>query len=235
MSERLIQVSTLTEIADAIRDKKGTVNPIPVSSYASEIATIETGGGGGGMLTAYTEEEMTALITTENEGKIVLYSGETGEYVNGEYYKITSSGDNTQYYELAELTSPATAEDIASGKEAYGADGVVITGTAESGFKYIYTSITPTANTTTITISDVGGLPHKITIGVSFYPNSTNYLLYGWGDNTENATTFYGYYTRYNNNTNTGFSVTYDDTTSTVTISNCNFQGGKKYDVCIIY
>lgn len=45
MSERLIQVSTLTEIADAIRDKKGTVNPIPVSSYASEIATIETGGG----------------------------------------------------------------------------------------------------------------------------------------------------------------------------------------------
>lgn len=45
MSERLIQVSTLTEIADAIRDKKGTVNPIPVSSYASEIASIETGGG----------------------------------------------------------------------------------------------------------------------------------------------------------------------------------------------
>lgn len=145
---------------------------------------------------ATTEEEMTALITTENEGKIVLYSGETGEYVNGEYYKITSSGDNTQYYELAELTSPATAEDIASGKEAYGADGAVITGTAE-GYTVVRGTIIPSSKVQTIQINNIPREPKFVQVKVSgsiedncvnfittSVYNETNYSTNGWRGGT---------------------------------------------------
>lgn len=45
MSEYLIQHETLESIADAIREKKGTTDLIPVESLAEEIASIEAGGG----------------------------------------------------------------------------------------------------------------------------------------------------------------------------------------------
>lgn len=45
MSEYLIQFETLKEIADAIREKKGITNSIPVPSLASEIRSIETSNG----------------------------------------------------------------------------------------------------------------------------------------------------------------------------------------------
>ena len=38
----------LTDIADAIRDKKGTTGAINPQDFSSEIASIESGGGGGG-------------------------------------------------------------------------------------------------------------------------------------------------------------------------------------------
>lgn len=46
MSEYLIQGETLTNIANAIREKKESAESILVSSFADEIASIETGGGG---------------------------------------------------------------------------------------------------------------------------------------------------------------------------------------------
>lgn len=39
----------MTDIADAIRAKKGTSEPINAQDFSSEIANIETGGGGGSM------------------------------------------------------------------------------------------------------------------------------------------------------------------------------------------
>ena len=45
MSEYLIQSETLKEIGDAIREKKGITNSIPVPSLASEIRSIETSNG----------------------------------------------------------------------------------------------------------------------------------------------------------------------------------------------
>ena len=46
MSEYIIQRETLESIANAVREKKGTTDLIPVSSLASEILSIESGGGG---------------------------------------------------------------------------------------------------------------------------------------------------------------------------------------------
>ena len=45
MSEYIIQRETLESIANAVREKKGTTGLIPVSSLASEISSIESGGG----------------------------------------------------------------------------------------------------------------------------------------------------------------------------------------------
>ncbi len=45
MAEYLIQDSTLTEIANAIRAKTGGTDPIPVPNMAEQIAGITTGGG----------------------------------------------------------------------------------------------------------------------------------------------------------------------------------------------
>lgn len=40
-----IQEEKLKAIADAIREKKGTTEPIKASNFASEILSIESGGG----------------------------------------------------------------------------------------------------------------------------------------------------------------------------------------------
>lgn len=59
MSEYLIQSETLTGIADAIREKKGTTDLIPVTELASEIASIEAGGGAG-------ENKLALLVGTQD-------------------------------------------------------------------------------------------------------------------------------------------------------------------------
>lgn len=46
MADYLIQDTTLTGIADAIRGKTGGADPIPVSGMAGAISGIQTGGGG---------------------------------------------------------------------------------------------------------------------------------------------------------------------------------------------
>ena len=43
-----VQEEKLKAIADAIREKKGTTEPIKASDFASEILSIESGGGGSG-------------------------------------------------------------------------------------------------------------------------------------------------------------------------------------------
>lgn len=40
-------IELFTQIADAIREKKGTTEAIPATSFAEEIISIQTGGGSG--------------------------------------------------------------------------------------------------------------------------------------------------------------------------------------------
>lgn len=83
MSELLIQQSTLVDITNAVRAKKGTTALIPVTSIASEIESIETGTGGGGsvsnklpLLAGPQDPNKPYDITAEDLGEIT----ELGDY-----------------------------------------------------------------------------------------------------------------------------------------------------------
>ena len=54
MGKVLIDESTLTDIADSIRSKKGTTELINPANYASEISGI-TGGGGSSIENGFTQ------------------------------------------------------------------------------------------------------------------------------------------------------------------------------------
>ena len=66
----------LTSIADAIREKKGTTEPINAQNFASEIGSIETGGGavvGEIVLTGFEPVDVLPEATEENYDKKKVY------------------------------------------------------------------------------------------------------------------------------------------------------------------
>ena len=68
MAKRFIDESTLTDIADAIREKKGTSDTIDPANFASEIAGITSDGG-----TVETEEK--AVTPTKQTQEVTPAEG----------------------------------------------------------------------------------------------------------------------------------------------------------------
>ena len=62
MAEYLIQDTTLTAIADAIRSKTGATDTIPVTDMANQITSITTGGGGGDYTVTFMNYNGTAVL-----------------------------------------------------------------------------------------------------------------------------------------------------------------------------
>lgn len=96
---------------------------------------------------------------------------------NGGVYKDSNGKLVKVDLSLPTLSNPATAEDIASGKEAINADGVVVTGTMESGDEATVISgrVTPNAITTSITIDGIEKKPKAVSVYTSWTP--TNYAI----------------------------------------------------------
>ena len=86
MREYFIKESTLTDMADAIREKKGTSYLYDPAEYASEIRSIE--GRSPMPIEISAEAEMTALLETAEVGSVYKYVGERGTYKDGALYMV---------------------------------------------------------------------------------------------------------------------------------------------------
>ena len=91
MSKYAIESTTLTAIGDAVREKTGTEDLIPVPQLASKILEI-TGGGGGGVNVNGELKTVTAK-TAVSKGDMVQYSENTikaaaplDSYTLGQYF-----------------------------------------------------------------------------------------------------------------------------------------------------
>ena len=64
MAEYLIQDTTLTGIANAIREKTGGTDPVAVSDMAAQIEGIQAGGGGDDVLDALIDRSITEISSS---------------------------------------------------------------------------------------------------------------------------------------------------------------------------
>ena len=64
MAEYLIQDTTLTGIAEAIREKTGGTDPVAVSDMAAQIGGIQAGGGGEDVLNALIDRSITEISSS---------------------------------------------------------------------------------------------------------------------------------------------------------------------------
>lgn len=98
----------LTDVADAIREKKGTTEPINPQDFASEIASIESGGGNG--WTGHADAEgLRAIGWTEED---IAYYQEHGVDWNGEDDHLhLVSDDNKALYGVLTADNISTYKD----------------------------------------------------------------------------------------------------------------------------
>lgn len=93
MSKYSINDTTLTGIANAIRAKDGTANPIAVSDFATRISAIQTGGSSGGI----------NPITVSQDMRYFDYNGLWDDVIENNSNLITTS--NIQYIDFAFFNS----------------------------------------------------------------------------------------------------------------------------------
>ena len=76
MAEYLIQDTTLTGIADAIREKTGGTDPVAVSDMAAQIEGIQAGGGGDDVLDTLIDRSITEISSSSatSIGSYAFYS-----------------------------------------------------------------------------------------------------------------------------------------------------------------
>ena len=154
MAKYVIESTTLTDIADAIRNKESSTGLIPVPNMASRIAAIETGIG-----TEDATAEANDIAAGETAyvkgvkitGTIPRKTSETKELVAGESYNIPSGIHDGNGKVVAKgLTSQtpgtAAADEILYGETAW-VNGAQVTGTITRKSAQTYT---PSAEDQTI-------------------------------------------------------------------------------------
>lgn len=90
----------LTDVANAIRTKKGTTGTINAQNFSSEIASIETDNP----YIATTTTEMSQYLASKYDGAIVRYTGTTGTYTQNMLYKVKAVSANEWVFD--ELITP---------------------------------------------------------------------------------------------------------------------------------
>ena len=97
MAKVFIEETTLTAIGDAIREKEGTTELVPVNDMATRISAIETGGGGAGV-----PEEALSLTGNLNYR---FAAGGWDWFINQYGNKISSTNITSLSYAFSKATS----------------------------------------------------------------------------------------------------------------------------------
>lgn len=131
MSQMLIQQETLVSIADAIRAKTGSTNPIPVTDMAAQIAAITGGGGSGESVTTLLAEQTVEFNESgeaSREAATPLVEGKTYTVVwNGTEYECEAFGVSPE----EGVTFPAIGNTTVAGGEDNGMPFVIMYMSAE--------------------------------------------------------------------------------------------------------
>lgn len=171
MAEYLIKDSTLTAIANAIRAKTGTADPIAVADMATQIEGITTGGG---------SSADCCYVTFRNEA--------TGE----EFVKPVATGDDCVDVVAKGLWAKPTKPSDAQYDYTYYGWGASDGGAADANIlknitedKTVYAIFTGTLRSYTITWLDDDGSELKsetLLYGAmpSYEPTKDNYTFKGW-------------------------------------------------------
>jgi hypothetical protein len=182
MAEKLIQDSTLTAIANAIRSKTGYTEPITVTDMASQIEAISGGGGGDHTIKFMSEDGSTVLCE-----KAVM---------NGD-----TSGDPVSLGLIDIPTKEATAEfnygfwgwSLTPGGEAD--ENALVNITSD---KTVYASFVGVVRLYTIKYYDEDSVIHKETLAYgatpSYTPEKSGYVFTGWTPSVVEVTGDADYY-----------------------------------------
>lgn len=127
MSEYLIQDTTLEDIADAIRAKKGTQAGIQVSDFPSEIASIPTGGD------PIIVESDSALY---NDGLFSSLHTYPTFYYNNDYYVVGNGG--LYKYNTSTKMFESVISWFTGGSTERGASGALVYVSSADEYIYVY-------------------------------------------------------------------------------------------------
>ena len=104
MAEYLIQDTTLTGIANAIREKTGGTDPVAVSDMAAQIEGIQAGGGGDDVLDALIDRSITEISSSS-----ATYIGDSAfaycSALTTVYFPVVTSIGNNAFNNCSALTT----------------------------------------------------------------------------------------------------------------------------------
>lgn len=186
----------LTDLANAIREKKGTTDPINPQDFSAEIASIETGGGGGGGGAAASSE---GDVNFRDYDGTILHS-----YTKEQFLALSALPELPTQPGLICQEWNYTFEDAKAHVQEYGRLEIGATYITDDGTTRLYIAITD---------------KRRSLFPLTMYIDKESGLIIDWGDGSTESVTTTGTKTLTHNYNNVGNYVIRLQPTNGATLS----------------